>query len=128
MGCSIPFLFRQADIDSFAVLIFARHCTLALHSQRRNMTSLCHRPLAYCLLSVSPRSHRQDKGLEGQILSKASSKIDFRLTAARAQWTVNMLLRTRVCLCGVCVCGKSWSTCPFGHYLSDITKLAPVFF
>lgn len=77
------------------------------------MPTPCHQPLAYCLnmlaihvTIIKQRCHgreAEDKGLEGQILSKASSKIDFRPTAARAQWTVNMFLSACACVSWVFV-------------------------
>lgn len=39
-----------------------------------------------------------DKGLKGQILCKASSKIDFRSTAVGLQWTVRVFLCACVCV------------------------------
>lgn len=73
------------------------------------------------------RWEEEDKGLKGQILCKASSKIDFRYS------TGTTMDSERVCssaCAGVCVCEESHitvqlkSTCPCGHYLSDITELA----
>lgn len=50
--------------------------------------------LPVCVAAIQQQGDAQeakDKGLAGQILCKASSKIDFRTTVGSAQWTVNTL-------------------------------------
>lgn len=62
----------------------------------------------------------KDKGLAGQILCEASSKIDFRTAAAQAQWTV---IEFPPCSRA---CKVIKSAFPFKHYLRDVTKIVPV--
>lgn len=74
-----------------------------------------------CVAAIQRQSVAQeakDKGLAGQILCEASSKIDFRTTAEWAQWTVNVFPQA-------CMRGVLKSTFPFKHYLSDVTKIVP---
>lgn len=74
--------------------------------------------LPLCVAAIQRQSaalEAKDKGLAGQILCEASSKIDFRTTA---QWTVNVFPHA-------CMCGVLKSTASLKHYLSDVTKIVP---